>query len=188
MDGHVASGAEKRHPPLVDPLVFRTVAGRFATGVTVVTTIADEGHYAMTANSFTSVSLDPVLALVSVDRASRFHDVVVHAQVFGVSVLAADQEDAARWFASRGRPQDVTQFAEHPYRLGERTGVILLDRALATFECTTYAVHDAGDHSLVIGEVVGLTMLRPDDAPLIFFSGSFGSFRHRRADGDGSVR
>ncbi|HVE62819.1 MAG TPA: flavin reductase family protein [Mycobacteriales bacterium] len=163
-----------RVPAEVDPGAFRAVAGRFATGVTVVTTAVGDAHHAMTANSFISVSLDPVLVLVSVDRASRFHDVVLAARVFGVSVLAADQEPVARWFSSRGRPHDLTQFAEHPHRLGERTGVILLDGALATIECSTYAVHDAGDHTLVVGEVVSLALPRPDDAPLVFFAGAYG--------------
>lgn len=159
----------------IDPVAFRGVAGRFATGVTVVTSGSDGDHHAMTANSFTSVSLDPVLALVSVDRTARFHDVVLRAGVFGVSVLAEDQEEAARWFAVRGRPHDLTQFAGHPHRLGERTGVVLLDRALATIECTTYSVHEAGDHTLVIGEVVGMAVPRPEDRPLVFYAGSYRS-------------
>lgn len=157
----------------IDPVAFRGVAGRFATGVTVVTALADGDHHAMTANSFTSVSLDPVLVLVSVDRGARFHDVVLRAGAFGVSVLADDQQDAARWFASHGRAHDLTQFADHPHRLGPQTGVVLLERSLATIECTTYAVHEAGDHTLVLGEVVATALPRPDDRPLVFFAGSY---------------
>ena len=164
----------------IDPVAFRGVAGRFATGVTVVTAYADDDHHAMTANSFTSVSLNPVLALVSIDRSSRFHDVVVRAGSFGVSVLAADQAAAASWFATRGRPHDVTQFADHPYRRGERTGVVLLDGALATLECRLFAVHQAGDHDLVLGEVLGVGLPRPDAEPLVFFAGTY----RRLADED----
>lgn len=158
---------------VIDPVAFRGVAGRFATGVTIVTTVSGEDHHAMTANSFTSVSLDPVLVLVSVARSARFHDVVVRAGAFGVTVLAHDQQDAALWFASRGRPHDVSQFAQHPHRLGELTGAVLLDGAVATLECRTYALHVAGDHSLLIGRVVGMGLPRPDAEPLVFYAGSY---------------
>ncbi|HVF20474.1 MAG TPA: flavin reductase family protein [Mycobacteriales bacterium] len=157
----------------VDPVAFRGVAGRFATGVTVVTTVVGDDHHAMTANSFTSVSLDPVLVLVSVDRSSRFHDVVVRAGVFGVTVLAQDQEEAARWFATRARPHDISQFDPHPHRRGELTGAVLLDGALATLECKAYALHEAGDHSLLLGEVVGMALPRPDAEPLVFYAGRY---------------
>lgn len=157
----------------VDPREFRTAVGRFATGVTVVTTVAEGVHHGMTANSFTSVSLDPVLVLVSVDRESRFHDAVVDAGVFGVSVLSAGQEAVARWFADRGRPRDDTQFADHPFHPGDATGVLLLDRALATFECRRHVVHEAGDHSLVVGEVVALSAMLAGD-PLVFYAGAYG--------------
>ncbi|HVE99293.1 MAG TPA: flavin reductase family protein [Mycobacteriales bacterium] len=168
-------GRDEAPAPGIDPVAFRGVAGRFATGVTVVTSGVDGDHHAMTANSFTSVSLDPVLALVSVDRAARFHDVVLRGGVFGVSVLAEDQQEAAQWFAVRGRAHDLSQFAEHPHRFGDRTGVVLLERALATIECTTYAVHEAGDHTLVIGEVVAMALPRPEDRPLVFFAGAYRS-------------
>lgn len=157
----------------MDSVAFRGVAGRFATGVTVVTTAVDGDHHAMTANSFTSVSLEPPLVLISVDRGARFHDVVVRAGVFGVSVLAADQHDAALWFATRGRPHDATQFAGFPHRIAERTGVMLLEQALATIECTTAAVHEAGDHSLVVGAVESIELSRPNDAALVFFAGGY---------------
>ncbi len=157
----------------IDPVAFRGVAGRFATGVTVLTTAIDDHHHAMTANSFTSVSLDPVLVLVSVAKNARFHDVVLRAGSFGVTVLAHDQEDAARWFATRGRPHDITQYADHPHRRGERTGAVLLDGALATLECRTGAVHEAGDHTLVVGQVVAMDLPRPDAEPLVFYGGGY---------------
>ena len=141
--------------------------------MTVVTAVAGSDDHAMTANSFTSVSLDPVLVLVSIDRSSRFHDTVVRAGAFGVTVLAHDQEHVARWFASRGRPHDVSQFDAHPFRRGELTGVVLLDGALATLECRIHAVHEAGDHSLLVGEVVGMGLPRPEGEPLVFFNGAY---------------
>lgn len=160
---------------MIDARSFRDAVGRFATGVTVVTTVLDGIQHAMTANSFTSVSLDPVLVLVSVDRSARFHDVVVEAGVFGVTVLSAAQEATARWFADRGRPRDDTQFADHPYAIGPATGVALLQGALATLECRVHAVHEAGDHSLVVGEVAALTTAPAGADPLVFYAGSYGS-------------
>ena len=159
---------------MIDPRSFRDAVGRFTTGVTVVTTVVGGVQHAMTANSFTSVSLSPLLVLVSVDRTARFHDVVLDAGVFGVSVLSSAQEAAARWFADRGRPRDDTQFADHPYGIGKETGVALLDGALATLECRVWAVHEAGDHSLVLGEVVALSSATSGD-PLVFYAGSYGS-------------
>lgn len=159
---------------MIDHRSFRDAVGRFATGVTVVTTVLDGVHHAMTANSFTSVSLDPLLVLVSVDRAARFHDVVVKAGVFGVSVLSAAQEATARWFADRERPRDDTQFADHPYQVGSSTGVALFDGALATLECRVHSILDGGDHSLVLGEVVALSSMTSGD-PLVFYAGSYGS-------------
>src|SRR5687768_6172219 len=104
----------------------------------------------MTANSFVSVSLDPVLVLVSVDRDSRWHNAVSDGGVFGVSVLSAAQEHLSRWFADRTRPADDAQFTDIETVAGAQTSVPLLVGALATFECRVTAVHDAGDHSLVV--------------------------------------
>src|SRR3954452_11520966 len=92
---------------VVDTLEYRRVVGRFATGVTIVTTVADGMHHAMTVNSFTSVSLDPVLVLFCAEKISRFHDAVLQAGTWGVSVLGVEHEGLSRWFATRGRPADV---------------------------------------------------------------------------------
>lgn len=162
-------------PARPDTQAFRRVAGRFATGVTVVTTVLDGRHLAMTANSFVSVSLDPLLVLVSVRRDARFHDPVLAAGVWGVSVLAADMSQASRDFARSGGPSRSAggELAGWPHSLGPHTGVALLDGALAVLECATAAVHPAGDHSLVIGEVLGLREQRLDAAPLVFYQGSY---------------
>lgn len=104
----------------VDPLTFRRVAGRFATGVTVVTTVVGSEHHGMTANSFTTVSLDPPLVLVSVDRQARFHSAVLAAGCYGVSVLSAGRHETARWFATQARPRDELQFGAFPHRLEAR--------------------------------------------------------------------
>jgi flavin reductase (DIM6/NTAB) family NADH-FMN oxidoreductase RutF len=156
----------------IDPLAFRRAAGLFATGVTVVTTRVDGVDHAMTANSFTSVSLDPVLVLVSVDKTARWHAAVSQAQLFGVSVLSAAQDATSKLFATRGRALDV-RAAGIGFHHGALTGVVLFDAALATFECSVTDTHDAGDHTLVVGEVLAIGTPEPDAAPLVFFAGGY---------------
>lgn len=154
---------------------FRKVVGHFATGVTVVTTCDGGRHAAMTANSFTSVSLDPVLVLVAIDKNARFHASVLSAGRFAINVLAADQEDVSRWFARRGRPDDDEHIERWPHTIGEVSNAAIFDGALAAFECGTYAVHDGGDHSLLLGEVLAMSTPRPDAKPLVFFRGGYRS-------------
>ena len=160
----------------LDPREHRRVVGRFATGVTVVTTVLDGQHHALTANSFTSVSLDPFLVLFCPERIARFHDAVLAAGVFGVSVLARDQRESSRRFAARGRPLDG-QFDGVPHSVGPRTGTVLLDGALSTLECRTVTTADAGDHTVVIGEVLGLGVPLPTGEPLLYYEGRYGTFR-----------
>lgn len=158
----------------IDPQDFRRAAGLFATGVTVVTTRIDGVDHAMTANSFTSVSLDPFLVLVSVDKTARWHAAVAAAQVFGVSILAGSQEEISRLFATRGRSFDARTagIAVHD---GPVTGVLLVDGSLATFECRVSDTHDAGDHTLVIGEVHAVVAAPAPEEPLVFFGGAYRS-------------
>ncbi|HEU0129886.1 MAG TPA: flavin reductase family protein [Mycobacteriales bacterium] len=150
---------------------YRRVVGHFATGVTVVTTHAGGVHHAMTANSFTSVSLDPLLVLVAVERRARFHEAVLAAGSFAVNVLAADQEDLSRWAATRGR--DATDVERWAFAPGAATGAAVFEGVLAALECRTHATHPGGDHTLVVGEVVGLSAPRPDAAPLLYFKGVY---------------
>ncbi len=159
----------------VDPLQYRRVVGRFATGVTVVTTVVDGDQFALTANSFASVSLDPFLVLFCPEKVSRFHDAVLTAGEFGVSVLARGQELASRRFAVRGRPLEG-QFDGIAHSVGPATGAVLLEGALSTLECRTVATTDAGDHTVVIGEVLGLGVPHPTGQPLIYYEGRYGAF------------
>ncbi|GII93125.1 flavin reductase family protein [Sinosporangium siamense] len=150
---------------------FRRVVGRFATGVTVITTRLDGVDHAMTVNSFTSVSLDPLLVLFCPDRRSRFHDVVLKAGVWGVSVLADTMESASSEFARRGR--DLSRPLEgYGYRRGS-LGVALLDGAVATLACRTSAVHDGGDHSIVVGSVVEMHSGAAETSPLLYYEGRY---------------
>lgn len=150
----------------IDPGEFRRAMSRYPSGVVVVTTVVDGFDHAMTANSFTSVSLDPPLVLVCVERSTRFHEAVLAADQWAVSVLDRDHADAARWFAHKGRPLEG-QMEKAPFHRGAN-GVPLIDGALATFEVTTTQVSPAGDHDIVVGEVTSL-QVGDSDSPLIFF-------------------
>ena len=148
--------------------------GAFATGVTVVTAAASDGAlYGMTVNSFSSVSLDPMLVLVSLAGPSRGLELIEDACAFGVNVLARDQEPVSRWFANRDRPADSTMFRGVPIRLGATGCPVLLDAA-ACFDCRVHRLVPAGDHVIVVGEGVSLTH-RPDSEPLVFHAGGYRS-------------
>lgn len=163
-------------PPFTPPSEdeFRQAMGRFATGVVVVSTRSGRLDHAITVNSFTSVSLDPMLVLTCVDTDSRFHDAVADAGVFGVSVLAEAQRPAASWLATPGRPIPG-QFDHVPHERGAATGVVLLAGSLTTIECRTEAIHPAGDHSIVIGNVLSLSMPANSQPALTYFRGRYGA-------------
>jgi flavin reductase (DIM6/NTAB) family NADH-FMN oxidoreductase RutF len=144
--------------------------GRFATGVAIVTTRLGEVDHAMTVNSFTSVSLEPLLVLFCAEKVARFHDAVLEAGVWGVSVLPASLEEASRFFAHRGRPLNG-QLARWPHHRG-KSGVALFDDALATVECRTHAVYPGGDHSVVVGAVEGVGTPGVGDS-LIYHDGQY---------------
>ncbi|MEA2228428.1 MAG: hypothetical protein QOF04_2058 [Solirubrobacteraceae bacterium] len=149
----------------VDAGAMRQTLGRFTTGVTVVTTARGEDVHAMTANAFTSVSLDPPLVLVSVDHRTKMHKLLPDTRRYGVSVLSCDQERVAWHFA--GRP-----LKEHG-ELFEWVGdVPLVAGAIAHVACSLHAAHEAGDHTLYLGHVEHLSS-RPGD-PLLFHGGVFG--------------
>ncbi len=153
--------------------LFRQAMGRFATGVSVLTTFSAGHDHAMTANALTSVSLDPLLVLVCVEQDARFHDAVLDAGVWGVSVLGAGDRPAADWLSTPGRPLHG-QLDRIDVHRGEATGVALLDRSLATLECRTTDVHPAGDHSIVVGEVHALSIADDPDAALLYYRGRYG--------------
>ncbi len=124
---------------------------RCATGVVVVTTVVDGFDHAMTANSFTSVSLEPALVLFCVQRDSRFHEAIEVADHWIVNLLAAEQAAAARWFAERGRPLDrQMEVVDHSR---DETGIAKLTGAIGYLRCSTEAIHPGGDHSIVVGRV-----------------------------------
>ena len=162
----------------VDGADFRRVAGQFASGIMVVSTHLDGVDHAMTVTAFASVSLEPQRVLFCAEKIARFYDTVLAAGIWAVSVLDEDAEKTARWLATRGRPLDgqLAGIAHHP---GPQTGSPVLDDALGAIECRTTAVHDGGDHAILVGEVIGVSELQPGRRPLIHYGG-----RYRMLKGD----
>jgi flavin reductase (DIM6/NTAB) family NADH-FMN oxidoreductase RutF len=161
------------HEPL-DPALFRQAMGRIAHGVSVLTTVSSGHDHAMTADTVTSVSLDPLLVLCCVETEARFHDAVVDAGVWGVSVLTSGQRPASDWFATRGRPLHG-QLDRTAFRRGAHTGVALLEGSLMHLEVRTTGVHPAGDHSVVVGEVLSIGLPENSEPALVHFRGGYGS-------------
>ena len=164
---------------MVDGADFRRAAGQFASGIMVVTTHTDGVDHAMTVTAFASVSLEPQRVLFCAEKIARFHDAVLASGTWAVSVLDEDSEKIARWLATRGRPLDgqLAGIAHHP---GPLTRAPVLDGALGVIECRTTAVHDGGDHSIVVGEVIGVGEAPPPGGrPLIHYAG-----RYRTLTGD----
>lgn len=152
----------------IEPAEFRRALGHFATGVTVITTQHQNQLHGTTVSSFCSLSLDPPLVLVCLDRQATIHDLVVASETFGVNILADHSEQISRHFARR----TPDKFAEIAYGLGQ-LGVPLLEDALATLECRLVKRYPGGDHSIFIGEVVSV-QARAYARPLLFFRSKYG--------------
>ena len=156
----------------VDGAEFRRVAGQFASGIMVVTTSVEGVDHAMTVSAFTSVSMAPPRVLFCAEKIARFHDAVLRAGSWALSVLDEDSEKVARWLASRGRPLDG-QLAGIAHHRGPRTGAPILNAALGALECRTTAVHDGGDHSILVGEVLSASEPNPAARPLLHYRGQY---------------
>lgn len=153
----------------VSPLHMRKALGRFASGVTIVTTAECEDEdavHGMTANAFTSVSLDPPLVLVSISTRAKMDERIRQTGRYGVSILAGDQEPLSLHFAGAAHQPDLVKFVW-------RNGVPLLEGALVHLACTVTDSHPAGDHTLHVGQVERLWY--DDGHPLVFYTGSFRS-------------
>ena len=161
----------------VDVCAFRQAMGSFPTGVTVVTVTSDDGSmHGITVNSFSSVSLEPMLVLVCLNKTSHGVSLIARAGAFVVNVLSAGQQDVARWFANRYRSAGAAMFDGVPFEPGI-TGCPVLVDATASFECRLRQSHRAGDHLIMLGEVIAL-IHRPQLEPLIIHAGSCKSLEH----------
>ena len=149
----------------MDPKLFRSAMGLFATGVTVISYVADGAPACMTANAFMSVSMDPPLVVVSVRKQSRFNDVVQAGVCYGVSFLAESQQHISAHFGGKRDENLAVPYVYHQ-------GTPLIGGSLAHIVARTTAVHEAGDHYLYIARIEHL-QLGEQRKPLVFFSGKY---------------
>lgn len=151
----------------ISSAAFREALAHFASGVTVVTARGDAGAVGFTATGFTSVSLTPPLVLVCVGKRASVHDVVVGAARFGVSILSEGQ----RWIAEQFARSGQDRFAGVPLR---EDGAPLVADAVVQLECRPHARHDAGDHTILVGEVLAAHVAAA--TPLVHHFRRYGSF------------
>jgi flavin reductase ActVB len=159
----------------ISSAAFREALSRFASGVTVVAAFDAGVPVGFTATGFSSVSLVPPLVLVCIDRTARVHDPIVAALYFGVSILQECQAALAMRFAQRG----VDRFRSVSLKTNGTAGVPLIEGALANLRCRHHAHHPAGDHTILVGEVVDATVAAGE--PLLHFARLFGGFAQRSA-------
>jgi flavin reductase (DIM6/NTAB) family NADH-FMN oxidoreductase RutF len=156
----------------VDKSQFRTALSRFASGVTVVTIMdADARPLGLTVSAFSSLSLEPPLVLVCIDRAAYIHDALQTSGNFVVNILSTEQEHLSRLFASR----EPDKFASVGYSAGN-TDAPVLDAALAALECRLKHSYEGGDHTIFVGEVEH-THVREDGHPLLYYRGGYANLQ-----------
>jgi flavin reductase (DIM6/NTAB) family NADH-FMN oxidoreductase RutF len=150
--------------PEVTPQAFRQTLGRFASGVTVVTMLEDGKPHGITVSAFLSVSLEPPLVLVSIDKKAHSHTRLVNAERYGVSILSEGQQSMSNHFANRD-PNAVPEFEQ-------LNNFPVLNNALAQLVCKTVQQVDAGDHTLFIGQIEALQW-QENGKPLVYFHGGY---------------
>lgn len=166
--------AIKEHAVSVDPLYFRRVMRKFATGVTVLSVRDGETIHGMTANAFASVSLSPTLVLICIEQGNTTHAFVSRAGNFAMNILSVEQEVLAKRFAKQlGAPADP--FADIAFH-SAATGAPIFDDCIAYVDCRVVAAHDAGDHTIFVGQVeaAGFGSAR-EQTPLLWLDGKYAS-------------
>jgi flavin reductase (DIM6/NTAB) family NADH-FMN oxidoreductase RutF len=142
--------------------------GQFATGVTVIATGLGDAMHVMTANAITSVSLDPLLILISLGKNTKMADKIAENGSFGVSILAQDQEPLSRYFSGGWKEADPP-----PFRFEILAGIPRLEGCTAAIACEVDTRHDVGDHWIILGKVIGLHYSDDPVVPLVFHAGQY---------------
>ncbi len=155
---------------------FRQVMGAFATGVTIVTTRCGGTIHGLTANSFCSVSLEPMLILVCVDKQAFSHNLIARGRNFAVNILKAAQQDLAEKF-SNNELNAKQRYEDLVYRTAV-TGAPILEESLAWLDCELAAAHDGGDHDIFVGKVLALGK-NESQPPLLYFQGRYQTLKLR---------
>ena len=156
----------------VNPDEFRAVLGRFPSGVTVVTTKgADGSDQGMTVSAFCSVSLEPPLVLVCIEKSASVYKSLTTAAGFAVNILSAKQEQVARRFSI----VDIDRFEGVGFTRSS-SGYAILDDVLGVLECRRVALHDAGDHTIILGEVEATRV--ETGTPLLYYRGGYAQLEH----------
>lgn len=152
---------------MIDPALFRSVLGRFASGITVVTTRDATGEdHGMTVSAFCSLSLEPLLILVCVEQSTVLHGVLAEATQFVVNILSSEQESISRRFAE----QIDDRFEGIGYTRGITSGAIL-EGVLGVLECDIVARYPGGDHTIYLGQVIAATA--HPGSPLLYYRGGY---------------
>jgi flavin reductase (DIM6/NTAB) family NADH-FMN oxidoreductase RutF len=148
---------------------FRAVLGRFTTGVTVVTTCEGSRRAGITVNAFTSVSLDPPLVLICIERTAYIHDILVRSGIYAVNLLTAAQQHLSECFASRSAERDEEFCGQNSH--DAVTGAPILDETLAFVDCRVIDIYPGGDHSIFLGRVEALG--GGETSPLLYYRGAY---------------
>ncbi len=151
----------------IDKKKFRNALGCYLTGVTVITTSVSKKMIGVTANSFSSVSLDPPLVLWSIDKSSSRYSVMSNAENYVINVLSFDQTNVAVEFVRNKDPFEKIDF------IPGINNIPIIENSSAVFECETKDVIDGGDHSIILGKVINFSF--NERKPLFFYKGDFGS-------------
>ncbi len=155
---------------MLDRDQFKEVVSKFASGVTVVTTADERGFHGVTVSSFCSVSLEPPLVLVCIDKSIQSHDLITSATAFAVNILSREQTFLAEQFSGQ-TPLADPRFSRVPHRLSE-SGLPLIDRSVAFIECDAWGSYDGGDHTIFVGKARRGELGGTDD-PLVYFDRGF---------------
>jgi flavin reductase (DIM6/NTAB) family NADH-FMN oxidoreductase RutF len=152
---------------------FRRAMSHFATGITVVTTAHDGINYGITVNAFCSVSLEPPLVLICIDKTTYPHNVLKLSKFYGVNMLSEEQQYLSQRFANR---ESMSSFEDLKF-FTITTGAPLLEETLASLDCRVVAEHDGGDHTIFVAEVLALRYTGEDETePLLYYRSNYRFF------------